>query len=564
MSSLLENFQPWIAKSIYDTITLETQNFSHNSEQTNITSLTRRPRLAQVVSRFVSTDMTDGLSLTSMSSSSKINNIQSNKKILKPLAQLIVSDGMHKILVYIMGRIKPNIEQQSVQKGAIVTLRNWSVSCTSFVVKPFNESSLPMCLVLYEERNETDVTVNNISKSTPWSCLESMGGEGMSVVGSPLDVHDDSNVKRALSAMYDPAVLARQVLDWHHFQRERIKTKSGDDNNTKCSSRVILGCDVDLGIIDIGSLDTVTIGKVIEARIGLKNNLEKVITDNSEEEDVLGEWDEPTKHSRVTVKDNNLEGELYSQDGLSSPILNEEKKIVENFDLNDDDSKEDVLENDNFILKTSARINSEATFSNESRRKIIRRQENKKLSSLNLSQSKKIEGGFREIKRSGLEIESTHNQGTSDGKKGLKEDEDTISAEKINQELVEKRKITNCKNGNNRRVECLQNMKKNIRAQKIVNNKNRENGQYSTLSDVEVPPVSRYIATTNNIKEKEGRQRDFNCADVHHQSKRRKIGAIIADKMEYRNAAALVKWQQYSDDKNLETDAAFDICAWLK
>jgi hypothetical protein len=80
--------------------------------------------------------------------------------------------------------------------------------------------------------------------SNDGASLESLGCENAGVIGNPLDVHDDIDVKRALIAMkYDHRLLARQIIDCFNY------IVSGPSFETN-GGKIIPGNDVIIGMFD--------------------------------------------------------------------------------------------------------------------------------------------------------------------------------------------------------------------------------------------------------------------------------------------------------------------------
>jgi len=394
MSILLQSVRPWIAQSVYETITFDRNNYDDNSScdgsdqhtssaaSTKRIKFDRRPRLAQVIEAPTTTLPSPSTSATHQSgaiaydlstntATATSRQGRVHDRLTMPITRLIVSDGSCTIPVYIVEKNNQpntttntdsttnngllsnnNADRCIIKKGAVVSLRNWAVACTSLVFQNIDyKSSSSMCLIVDERFHPTPppttttmmpTAITTSTRARFSACIESMGGEGMSIVNSPLDVHNDVDVKRALIAVYDPVVLVRQILECHNFQMEMANTTcnnvnggggSGDQNyNKNRQFKMIMGCnDEGFDIVGTGVLDSDTITKVIEARYDLTfaclQDVEKEV------DETINNWEitqDSTEDAGVDRVGDTINDQVYRKDGdcQKSSTLNQESSFT--------------------------------------------------------------------------------------------------------------------------------------------------------------------------------------------------------------------------------------------
>jgi hypothetical protein len=269
MSDVLGNIKPWIASVVFDALTFDPDDRCSSRHDHNNTSCNDDNNSLHHHAHNKKQDRKTHLAQVLRPPQPVINN---NKD--KTLYRLFLSDGSHYIAAYI-----PNLTDNttSLAKGSLVRLRckHWTVSLTCLMghyeeeptnhekeMEPLernNRKSPPrhrpprrdddlFCLVLYKEElkysshwvmldddddessNETmqkssgcgaitTTTSSSISSSRP--CIECIGCEGMGIVGTPMDVHLDLDVRRALVAIPSRFQQCSQIIHCLNYTLER-------------------------------------------------------------------------------------------------------------------------------------------------------------------------------------------------------------------------------------------------------------------------------------------------------------------------------------------------------
>lgn len=222
MSAILPKITPWIAKTIFEVMIFD-------PEQTP--KLDRKTRIVQIVSLPERVPMT-------------LNN-ESNRSYIR----FTVSDSKNKISVYVSHDDNNNNifndELERLRHGSLVRLKHLQVSTHNLLGVATNTNlNKPTCLVVHSIQMNSESIVHLDETTSDGVALESMGCENAGIIGNPLDVHEDIDVKRALIAMkYDHRTLARQVIDCFNY------IVSGPLFETK-GEKMLPGNDVIIGAFD--------------------------------------------------------------------------------------------------------------------------------------------------------------------------------------------------------------------------------------------------------------------------------------------------------------------------
>jgi hypothetical protein len=222
MSAILPKITPWIAKTIFEVMVFD-------PEQTP--KLDRKTRIVQIVSLPERVPMT-------------LNNV-SNRSYIR----FTVSDSKNKISVYVShdddNNNVFNDELERLRHGSLVRLKHLQVSTHNLLGVTTNTNlNKPTCLVVHSIQMKSESIVHLDETTSDGVALESMGCENAGIIGNPLDVHEDIDVKRALIAMkYDHRTLARQVIDCFNY------IVSGPSFETK-GEKLLPGNDVIIGAFD--------------------------------------------------------------------------------------------------------------------------------------------------------------------------------------------------------------------------------------------------------------------------------------------------------------------------
>ena len=248
MSAILESIEPWIAKAVFATVTFDPEHPNENTDATvSAPKIDRTSKLAQVMSppKIVG---------------DAIHNI----------CHLNVSDGTHSISLY----VKKTLNELNLAKGSLVRIRSrhWTISHACFIRQypeaesgqgfyhslPFFEQR-PFCIVLFDQplscnpehalvddnSNVNDNTNTNSSvgiiEETAHQCIESLGCEGMGIVGSPIDVHSAIDVRRALKAIPTTKYRIQQITNCFNFTLNNYP-KSRLENMTPAPDPIGVGC----------------------------------------------------------------------------------------------------------------------------------------------------------------------------------------------------------------------------------------------------------------------------------------------------------------------------------
>jgi hypothetical protein len=219
MSDILENIQPWIATVVFEAITFEPH---HDDDHSSLPQKKqdRKSHLAQVL----------------QPPQPIVPNKGKNKL---QLSLLFLSDGKNSIAAY----IPSSMEARTLAKGSLVRLRckHWSVSLTCFMGHGERISRDDFCLVFHKtelkydshrvmldddasddgtgQKSENRTCSSSSRSSRP--CIECIGCEGMGIVGEPMDVHSDLDVRRALVAIPNSLQRCRQIIDCLNYTLQR-------------------------------------------------------------------------------------------------------------------------------------------------------------------------------------------------------------------------------------------------------------------------------------------------------------------------------------------------------
>ena len=272
MSAILSKISPWIANTVFDVMTFDPEKTP---------KLERKTRIVQILS--LPERLTPTVSL----------NHKSNQSYIR----FTISDSKNHIPVYIPHNDNNhalNDELERLRHGSLVRLKHLQVSTHNLLGVMTNTNlNKPICLVVHAvQMNSKSIVHINETTSNDGAALESLGCENAGVIGNPLDVHDDIDVKRALIAMkYDHRVLSNQIIDCFNY------IVSGPSFGT-IGGKIIPGNDVIIGVFD--STNTKDEWSLIMNSY-MNVNVPDSKDDSNDNESIVDENDqEPCHHSTET------------------------------------------------------------------------------------------------------------------------------------------------------------------------------------------------------------------------------------------------------------------------
>jgi hypothetical protein len=229
MSAILSKITPWIANTVFDAMTFDPDQKPKLDRKTRIVQIVSLPELVHMTWK---------------------------NKPYRSYIRFIISDSKNHIPVYICQKDDNNDavndEVERLRHGSLVRLKYLQVSTHNLLGVSTNTNlNKPTCLVVHVvPMNPDSLSHKDAVTISDGVTLESMGCENAGIIGNPLDVHEDIDVKRALMAMkYDHRTLARQVIDCFNY------IVSGPSFETK-GEKMLPGNNVIIGTYDSTTSNT--------------------------------------------------------------------------------------------------------------------------------------------------------------------------------------------------------------------------------------------------------------------------------------------------------------------
>jgi len=378
MSDIIGNIQPWIASVVFHAITFDpNEGNDDNNDNTKKQKLDRKTQLAQILQppQPIIHDTTD------------------QGQVL--YYRLYLSDGTHYIAAYIPSTETHDcqIKIQSLVKGSLVRLRckHWCVSltylmghdssshCKGMMMRNHNlrgggggDDLDSFCLVLYNQelnycpervilddmspdamkkKTESNGGTGISSRSSNRPCIECIGCEGMGIVGAPMDVHSDVDVRRALVAIPSSIQRCRQIIDCLNYS---LKTDAMEEKKkergqgTSIMQRTFPTRYIPSGdLISLASFDLYPNKQCMKILSDLDDCFEEIMmkykanNNKGESKKVQAEQEMVVDDEDVVILDQYMSTEDFLSDNLGNNSNGETKKVQTEQEVAVDD--EDVV-----------------------------------------------------------------------------------------------------------------------------------------------------------------------------------------------------------------------------
>ena len=240
MSDLLQKTKPWIAKTVFSTISFDPLALPKLDRKTNLAQVVQAPRAIGDTS---ASPHTSNTSINDPCTSPGVSTRSRTALNTNHLCHFILSDGTHSISVFCQKQLD---ELKHITIGSLVRIRSnyWSISLTTLIrqytcpnastsatTRLFHADDFghgPFCVVLHNDALSynplhtifdecTATTSSNGTRVRANSCIESIGCEGMGIIGPPIDVHSAVDVRRALRAIPSTRYRLKQIIDCFNY-----------------------------------------------------------------------------------------------------------------------------------------------------------------------------------------------------------------------------------------------------------------------------------------------------------------------------------------------------------
>lgn len=197
MSAILSQIAPWIAATVFQSMMFDPDQNPKINRKTRIVQVFSSPQVVEL----------------------SVNCPR------RSYYQIVVSDGRNHIPVYIPND-SSNAQKSAIQgelerirQGSLVTLKHLQISTHNLLgVDTKTNFNKPMCLVVHPVKMNAECILYQDEATIHDISLECIGCENAGIIGNPVDIHDDIDIRRALIVFqYNHRMIAKQVIDCFNY-----------------------------------------------------------------------------------------------------------------------------------------------------------------------------------------------------------------------------------------------------------------------------------------------------------------------------------------------------------